>query len=283
MKSFVCLSLNLFFVAAVLAQNGQVKETDSLKTSYLDEVVISATKIPEARRTVGQQIKVISTIEIKNGNAQTTADLLQGTGMVAMQRSQQGGGSPMIRGFEASRILLIIDGVRMNNLIYRTGHLQNAITIDPTILDRAEILFGSASTVYGSDALGGAVHFYTRNPELANGKKILTNGNSLIRYSTVNNEKTTHADFTLSLEKFGSLTSMTISDFGDLKMGKKINPALGEGFGYRPFYARRKLDNSGDELIWNPDSLVQKSTGYRQYDFLQKFVKMKLFEKLKLD
>lgn len=272
MKSFTCFSLNLFFVTTLFAQAGQEKQTDSLKISFLDEVVIAATKIPEPRKTLAQQIKVISPNEIKNSHAQTTADLLESTGMVAMQRSQQGGGSPMIRGFEANRVLLILDGVRMNNLIYRTGHLQNAITIDNNILDRAEILFGSASTVYGSDALGGAVHFYTRNPELAKEKKILTSGNSLLRYGTVNHEKTVHADFTLSGKKIASLTSMTMSDFGDLKMGKRVNPALGEGFGYRPYYAQRKQDNSGNELILNPDSLIQKSTGYKQYDFLQKFL-----------
>ncbi|NJN34367.1 MAG: TonB-dependent receptor plug domain-containing protein [Saprospiraceae bacterium] len=71
-----------------------------------------------------------------------------------------------MRGFEASRVLLVVDGVRMNNLIYRSGHLQNAITVDQNMLDRVEVLFGTASTVYGSDALGGVVHFFTKKPLL---------------------------------------------------------------------------------------------------------------------
>jgi outer membrane cobalamin receptor len=121
-----CLYALLFMsnVTIAMAQSGNVKNTsDTTKTSYLDEVVVSANKIPEQRRNVAQQVSVVSTETIRNLNAQTSADLIQNTGVVAMQRSQQGGGSPMLRGFEASRVLLVIDGVRMNNLIYRAGHL----------------------------------------------------------------------------------------------------------------------------------------------------------------
>jgi hemoglobin/transferrin/lactoferrin receptor protein len=166
----------------------------------------------------------------------------------------------------------MVDGVRMNNLIYRAGHLQNAITMDNNVLDRAEILFGPSSTVYGSDALGGVVHFYTRNPELAKEKSSLFFGSAFTRIGNVNNELTTHVDFNLSGKKLGSLTSFTYSDFGDLKMGEKTNPALDTVFGLRPYYVQRKADNSGDTLMLNSNSYVQKFSGYRQYDALQKFL-----------
>lgn len=257
--------LLLFVGSAAVAQE---IPPDTVKISYLDEVVVSANKIPEQRRSVAQQIKIISPAVLLNLNAQTSADLLQNTGVVAMQRSQQGGGSPILRGFEASRVLLMIDGVRLNNLIYRGGHLQNVITMDNNIVDRAEVLFGPSSTVYGSDALGGVVHFYTRNPEL--NKKL--SGNAFSRFGTVNKEKTFHVDVNSGGEKFASLTSFTVSDFGDLRMGKKTNPALGEAFGLRKFYARRLPDNSGDELVANSDPYIQKGSGYTQYDFLQKFL-----------
>jgi hemoglobin/transferrin/lactoferrin receptor protein len=160
-------------------------KSDSTRTSYLDEMVVSANRIPEQRRTIAQQIKVMGPGVITNLNVQNSADLLVNSGVVAMQKSQQGGGSPMLRGFEASRVLLVIDGVRMNNAIYRAGHLQNVITMDNTVLDRAEILFGPSSTVYGSDALGGVIHFYTRSTELSNDKPKYTS-NAFILYSTVN-------------------------------------------------------------------------------------------------
>ena len=262
----------LFIVISSPAQYAEQEEKKDTLISYLEEVVISANKIPEQRRTVAQQIKIITPSFLKNLNAQTSADLLQNTGVVALQRSQQGGGSPILRGFEASKVLLMVDGVRLNNLIYRAGHLQNIITLDNNTLDHAEIVFGPSSTIYGSDALGGVVHFYTRNPELSGDQDFLLVGNAFTRFGSANNEKTGHVDLNVSGKKFGSLTSFTYSDFGDLKMGKKINPSLGESFGVRPQYAQRLPDNSGDELIPNPNPYVQKFSGYKQYDFLQKFL-----------
>ncbi len=263
----LCFSVRAQFVESEYNAN------DSLKTSYLDELVISANKLPEQRRTVAQQIKLINPTTIRNLNAQNSADLISNTGVVAMQKSQQGGGSAMMRGFEASRVLMMIDGVRMNNLIYRAGHLQNIITMDNNILDRAEILFGPSSTVYGSDALGGVIHFYTRNPELAqSGKKLNFKGNSFYRYGTVNNESTVHVDFNIAGSKLASLTSFTFSDFGDLRMGEKTNPALDEQFGVRTQYAVRADDNASDVLVQNSDPFVQKFSGYRQWDILQKFL-----------
>jgi len=246
---------------------------DTTKVSYLDEVVVAANKIPEQRRTVAQQIKVITPMFIRNFNAQSTADLISNSGVVAMQKSQQGGGSPMLRGFEASRVLLVIDGVRMNNAIYRAGHLQNIITLDNNVLEHAEILFGPSSTVYGSDALGGVIHFYTRNPELAKaGEGLKFGGNAFARYGSANNEMTGHVDFTLAGQKLGSITSFTFSDFGDLRMGEKTNPALGEQFGVRTQYAERSAVNTSDVLVQNSDPFVQKFSGYQQWDLLQKFL-----------
>lgn len=248
------------------------EKTDTTKTSYLEEVIISANKIAEPRKYVAQQVTIISPATIKNLNAQTAADLIQNSGQVGMQRSQQGGGSPIIRGFEASRVVLMIDGVRMNNAIYRGGHLQNIITMDNNVLDRAEILFGPSSTVYGSDALGGVVHFYTRNPQLSADTKLNISGNTFVRFGSANNEKTGHLDFNIGGKKFASLTSFTRSDFGDLRMGKKINKALGEEYWVRNTYAQRAADNSGDVLVDNADPYTQKFSGYKQYDFLQKFL-----------
>lgn len=248
-------------------------QADTTRVSYLNEVVISANKIPELRKTVAQQVQVITTATIRFLNAQTSADLISNTGYVFMQKSQQGGGSPTLRGFEASRVLLMIDGVRMNNAIYRSGHLQNIITIDNNMLERAEVLFGPSSTVYGSDALGGVVLFFTRSPQLAaDGQSRIFSGNSFLRYSSANREKTGNLNFNIGGKKFSSFTSLTYSDFGDLRMGKNINPSLGEPFWLRSRYVVRSADNTTDEVVNNPDPYVQKLSGYAQYDLTQKFL-----------
>lgn len=253
-------------------------EQDSLRnierpdsTYLLPEFVISANKIPEMRSKVGQQVHVIPSAKIQELNVQTTADLIANSGVVTMQKSQQGGGSPQLRGFEASRVVLVIDGVRMNNLIYRAGHLQNIITLDNNTLERAEILLGPSSTVYGSDALGGVIHLRTKDVLLSEDDGPLIKGGAFVRYGTVNDEKTGHFDINIGGKKFGSFSSFTYSDFGDLRMGKKENPALGEPFGLRPFYAGRSAGNM-DILIKNDDRHLQKFSGYSQYDILQKFL-----------
>lgn len=252
--------------------NAFAQEEISDTTHVLNEVVISANRVPETRRTAVQQVTIVSPFVIRNFNAQTTADLIQNTGTVAMQRSQQGGGSPTLRGFEANKVLLVVDGVRMNNLIYRGGHLQNIITVDNNSLDRIEVLFGPSSTVYGSDALGGVIHMYTRDPVLSSSGLAEVSSGAFVRYSSANKEKTGHVDISFGHKKFASFTSFTFSDFDDLRMGEKVNPSLGQSFGLRNQYVRRADDNQSDILVDNSDPYVQKFSGYRQWDVVQKFL-----------
>jgi hemoglobin/transferrin/lactoferrin receptor protein len=235
----------------------------------LDEVVISSSNFNEKKKNIAQKIEVITAKKIEFANAQSTGDLLMSTGKIFVQKSQQGGSSPVLRGFEASRILLIIDGVRMNNAIYRSGHLQNAITLDQNSLSRVEIMYGAASTIYGSDALGGSVHFITKMPILDSGKKTFTVGNSFARYSSVNNEKTVHIDASIANNKIGWYQAYNFSDFGDLKMGNKYRAAY-PNFGRRSFYVGQV--NGIDSVLANTDDKVQKFSGYKQWDIVQKFL-----------
>ncbi|AMM51040.1 hypothetical protein TH61_07365 [Rufibacter sp. DG15C] len=240
----------------------------SERSYSLNEVVVSASKFEEKRADVPQQIQVLKSRELAFQNNQTTADVLQQSGQVLVQKSQAGGGSPILRGFEANKVLMVMDGVRLNNAIYRGGHLQNVITVDNAALEKVEVVFGPGSVVYGSDALGGVVHFYTKNPVLSDsvGQTRFT-GNAYTRYSTANQEKTAHVDVAFGGQRWGSLTSLTISDFDDLRQGAKRNPFYGN-WGLRPFYAER-VDGK-DVMVPNDNINVQKQSGYQQYDVLQK-------------
>lgn len=133
----------LAFSAITTSAFGQKAKavTDTAKKEIsLEEVVISASNFAEKQRNIAQKIDVISAKAIASANAQNTGDLLISTGKIFVQKSQQGGSSPVLRGFEASRVLLVIDGVRMNNAIYRSGHLQNIITNDQNSLSRVEVM-----------------------------------------------------------------------------------------------------------------------------------------------
>jgi len=180
-----------------------------------------------------------------------------------------GGGSPIIRGFEANRILLVVDGVRMNNAIYRSGHLQNAITIDNSIIENTEIVYGSNSVVYGSDAIGGVVHYHTKTPQFRATTDTINNNsaNAYARYSTANTEKTVHFDFNLGWKKIAAVTSVTFSEFEDLSIGKVANSDYPE-FGIVKYYADR-IDNR-DTMMRKNDFYKQIGTGYSQTDVLEK-------------
>ena len=243
---------------------------DSVNAVELNELVVSARRFAQPKIKMTQQIETLSKKQIEFQNFQTSADALANSGTLAVQKSQQGGGSPIIRGFESSRILLLVDGIRMNNLIYRAGHLQNIITVDKNMLENIDVLFGPSSTIYGSDAMGGAIFLQTKNARLLDendNKKF--SGNVLSSYSTVNEGKSSHFDFNYAGKQWASLTSFSYNEFGDLRMGKNKN-GNNAFFGERPFYVETK--NGIDTQVANPNKYIQKFSGYTQYDFMQKVV-----------
>lgn len=244
-------------------------QTDTADEKNLDEAVVYSNKFAEKKKNLAQKIDIISARTIARLNSQNTGDLLINSGNIFVQKSQQGGSSPVIRGFEASRVLIVVDGVRMNNAIYRAGHLQNVITIDQNMLERVEVLYGPASTMYGSDGLGGVLHFRTKSPVLSSNGKLLAKGTGFVRYSSANEEKTGHADISLGGKKIAWLQSYTYSDFGDMKMGTNYKSKYPD-FGRRSQY----IDNINgvDYVLQNEDDRVQLFSGYKQWDITQKLL-----------
>jgi hemoglobin/transferrin/lactoferrin receptor protein len=246
--------------------NYNVSMTENVNS--LDEIVVSASKFNEKKSDVSQKIQVIRSSEMNFMNQSSTADIIANTGNIMVQKSQLGGGSPIIRGFETNKVLLVIDGVRMNNAIYRGGHLQNVLTLDNAIMDRVEVVYGPGSVVYGSDALGGVMSFTTKDPSLSSNDKLLVKGGAYTRYMSAVSGYAAHADVSVGSRKFGSLTSFTFSNFGDLKQGANREPFVGN-FGSRPWYVERIGDK--DSIFVNADTNLQVGSGYSQYDILQKF------------
>lgn len=235
-------------------------------TTQLADLVLTY-KVPVAIASLPFQVVVISAAQIDFQNFQSTADVLSNSGSLFVQKSQQGGGSPSIRGFEASRVLLLVDGVRMNNLIFRAGHLQNVITVDESMLDNVGIFFGPASTLFGSDALGGAVTMTTKRAKFLNEVQNKWTGTVNMRYSTTNQEQSIALNLNYASKKFAALTLVSFNDFGDLKMGKNKNHKE-DFFGERPFHV--ETINGVDQLVANEDKYVQKNTAFKQYNLMQK-------------
>ncbi len=214
-------------------------------------------------------VQRISKENIAFSNAQTAADVLRENADVYIQKTQLGGGSPILRGFEANRVLLVMDGVRMNNAIYRNGHLQNSITIDNSILDQIEVIYGPGSLMYGSDALGGVVHYRSRDPKLIyndDGKGFQIKTNAYTRFSSANKEKTFHVDLDYGTRHWGSLSSITFASYDDLTAGS-VRPKGYPGFGKRKYYTFR---NENVDEVRSDDPDIQTVSGFDQIDFLQK-------------
>lgn len=256
------LFLAFLLIGSVLKSSAQKDTTKSLQ-----EVIVYANKFPTLSKNIIQTIGVITDKNLIQYQS-NTADILTASGQVFVQKSQQGGGSPVIRGFEASRILLMVDGVRMNSAIFRAGHLQNIITVDNMSLDRVEVNYGPSSTLYGSDALGGVINLFTKAPQLNNSSKWKTNGNMIYRYASGQNENRQHIDFNIANHKWAFVSSFTNSRFGDLRQGNKRLAAYPD-FGKRLFYVSN--ENGVDMIKDNRANVnLQKITEFDQVDFMQK-------------
>lgn len=242
-------------------QRGKIYLT--MKAEQLDEVVMSVSKWEQQKKDIPNKIASIDAREIAFTNPQTSADLLQNSGKVFVQKSQLGGGSPMIRGFATNRLLLSVDGVRMNNAIFRGGNIQNVISIDPYAIKNTEVIFGPGSVIYGSDAIGGVLNFYTKKAEFSNNDSLAFSGNTSYRFASANTENTFHFDLNIGKSKWAFLTSASYNNFEDLRMG-----AHGPDSYLRSNYVIRR--NGQDEIVANENPKKEVPTGYNQINILQK-------------
>jgi hemoglobin/transferrin/lactoferrin receptor protein len=238
-----------------------------------EEVVIAASKWEQSRRELSAHVATVTKRDAELLNPQTAADLLTLSGAVFVQKSQLGGGSPMLRGFSTNRVLLVVDGVRMNTSIFRAGNVQNALRLDANNIEAAEVVFGPGSLIYGSDAIGGVMDYHTLTPKFSNTGKAQVTGHALARFASANLEKAGHLDINIGLKSVAFLTSFTYSDYDDLRMGSNGGPA-----GYlRSQYQKTHIsyDSLGQKTVLdtfynNPNPLVQKGSGFSQWNLVQK-------------
>jgi len=229
----------------------------------LEEIVVSATRWRQSTDNVPAKVISISPREVELQNMQTAADLLGISGKVFIQKSQQGGGSPMIRGFATNRLLYTVDGVRMNTAIFRSGNIQNVINLDPFAMENTEVLFGPGPVIYGSDAIGGVMSFQTLVPKLAITGEPLITGKAVTRYSSANNEKTGHFDINVGWDRWAMVTSFSSWDYDHLRQGRH-----GPEDYIKDYYVQRQ--DSTDRIIRQENPLLQIPSAYSQVNLMQK-------------
>lgn len=243
------MRLTLFISLILIATNSIAQDT-LLLGHTIPEIVFEDEKEERERLFTPQQITSVSAEAVLQSNPSNTADILQKNGAVMVQMSQSGGGSPIVRGFEANRVLLVIDGVRLNNAIFRSGHLQNIISTSPYMLNKMDVVFGPASVKYGSDALGGVIHIHTKSPETHQATK----RQFVQKINTANNGVSSHFDIAWSKGKWTFLQGLSVQHYGNLKMGSN------RFHGYDDWGREGHITNGVEQL----------NTAYSQADFIQK-------------
>jgi len=229
----------------------------------IGEVILLTRISDENLKTTADRRVILHAKEIERLNTQTTAELLEKRAGINVQKSQMGGGSPVIRGFEANRVLLVVDGVRLNNAIYRGGHSQNIISVDNASLEQVDIIFGPSSSVFGSDALGGIIHMQTKRPKFTESPKFSHAYRT--RYATANKGISNHYDMQYTGADYALYTSFSHSDFDDLRMGSNRT------HGYADWGKVGHYIEGGAQVV-NESPNVQKNTSYSQTDLMQKII-----------
>ena len=244
----------------------------------LENVVVSATRWKQNYTSVSQAISIIEPEVIERRQPQTMADALGLSGKVFIQKSQQGGGSPMIRGFATNRLLYSVDGIRMNTAIFRSGNIQNVINLDPFSMQRTEILFGPSSVMYGSDAIGGVMSFETLTPEFAldSLRKVfnpIVSGNAVIRGTTANNERTGHFNVQLGWNKWAWLGSISRYRYDHLRQGSNGPDDYVKNYyvdDWEGIFQPLNDEPVPDKIVEQSDPMLQIPSGYDQWNTLQK-------------
>jgi hemoglobin/transferrin/lactoferrin receptor protein len=228
------------------------------------EIVVSATRWRQTSSDVPSEIITITPVEVDLQNPQTAADLLEVSGKVFIQKSQLGGGSPMIRGFSTNRLIYTLDGVRMNTAIFRGGNIQNVISLDPYATESTEVFFGPGSVIYGSDAVGGVMSFQTLVPQFSlSDKNPSITGKAEVRHSSADSEMTGHFDVNVGWKNWAFVTSFSSFDYDHLRQG-----SYGPDDYLKPYYVQRQ--DGVDRVIAQEDPQLQIPSAYSQKNFMQK-------------
>lgn len=132
--------------------------------TVLDDVLVSATLDEDRGRDLPYSAAVIDERTFTERSYPSLPDALRDTPGVYVPRTAPGQSSPVIRGFTGFRNLLLIDGIRLNNSVFREGANQYWATVDPFLVQRLELVKSASSVLFGSDAIGGAVNAITKSP-----------------------------------------------------------------------------------------------------------------------
>ena len=227
-------------------------------------IVVTASKKELVSFETPDAVSVLTTQELKTGAPRSIAEALIGTTGVWMQKTNHGGGSPIVRGLTGNQTLLLIDGIRLNNATFRYGPNQYFNTLDVFSVDRVEVVRGKGSVLYGSDALGGVINVITGSPEYLSGKARF-GGRGKLKYMSRDMEKSGSGELSFRSENFAILGNVNYKDFGDIYAGGSLGYERPSGYDETGVNLKAKLRMSENwQVIAAYQYLIQNDVG--RYD-----------------
>ncbi len=238
------IKLTLFFLFFSVILYGQNKMTPELKDSVLSreigEVVITATRYPSQQLNIPEAIRLLDAGSIRKLQVRTSPEALNLSPGVFVQKTNHGGGSPFVRGLTGNQTLLLIDGIRLSNATSRYGPNQTFNTIDVFGIAGTEVLRGSGSVQYGSDAIGGTIQALSFQPELA--EKTSWGGSLLSRFATRGMEQSLNSAVNYSSRRTAFRASVTARNFGDIVGGDTTGKQLPSGYQELDYDIKGKIE-----------------------------------------
>ncbi len=231
---FISISKN------IIAQEANPLEmNDSLLILNLNEIVYTASRVENKAFNSAEAITLLNKKSLRLNTQRNIPEILLETPGVIIQKTNHGGGSAIMRGLTGNQILYLIDGIRLNNAITRFGPNQYLNTIDRYSIDRVEILKGSGSVLFGSDAIGGVINMLSIEPfeKSKDGfsSKILT------RLGSSNLEKSLHGRLEYKHKNSWITSGITKRAFGDLIGGKETKFQSPSGYNELDFDIKSKV------------------------------------------
>jgi hemoglobin/transferrin/lactoferrin receptor protein len=206
-----------------------------LKPSFLmlsEGITITAQRQEDLTANVPQSVTVVTHEQLLQNAPRTTPEALMNQPGIWVQKTNHGGGSPIIRGLVGNQVLLLVDGIRMNNSTYRYGPNQYLNTIDPGLIDRIEAIRGSGSVLYGSDALGGVVQVLSKTPTFSSNKAQVS-GSLMGKWMNKDMEKSGRAEIEITAKRVAFLGGFSARYFGELVAGGAIGTLSPTGYNER--------------------------------------------------
>ncbi len=204
---------------------------DTVLSRTLSEIVITANRFGSVGINTPEAIKVADELSIRENQLRTVPEALSITPGVFVQKTNHGGGSPFVRGLTGNQTLLLLDGVRLSNSTTRYGPNQYFNTIDVFSIEKMEVLRGSGSVQYGSDAIGGTIQAFSN--QLITTDESLWGSSLLTRFATHGMEQSIRGGVNYSNNRIALRSGITWRNFGDIIGGDttgKQSPT-----GYREF------------------------------------------------